>query len=117
MCVVVMQGTIHKGRPQNVRVFGPPPPLVRKFTQPPLWLLGLPPSPLSGHLLYEWSPTEQRHTISLLSTSLEGFKMRLSKTLLILGLLSFSINVSTSLPNIVFILLDDVDVDLTGLKV
>ena len=43
--------------------------------------------------------------------------MRLSKTLLILGFLSFSITVSSSLPNIVFILLDDVDVDLTGLKV
>ena len=43
--------------------------------------------------------------------------MMLSKALLILGFLSFSITASSGLPNIVFILMDDVDVDLTGLKV
>ena len=64
-----------------------------------------------------YHPTEQIHSISVLSTSLEGFKMMLSKALLILGFLSFSITASTGLPNIVFILMDDVDVDLTGLKV
>ena len=33
MCAL---GAIHIWRPQNFRIFGPPPPLVRKFTQPPL---------------------------------------------------------------------------------
>ena len=58
-------GAIHKGRPQNFWNFGPPPPLVRKFIQPPLLTsstmsaFGVPPSPPpSADVLYVW-PLEQ----------------------------------------------------------
>ena len=53
-------GTIHKGRPQNFRVFGPLP-IVRKFTHSlsfsAMSAFGPPPSPLSAGagVLYEWS--------------------------------------------------------------
>ena len=63
-------------------------------------------------------PSTQVHLTSVASpTSRDAFKMMLLKSLLILGFLSFSIPATSGLPNIVFILLDDVDVQLTGLKV
>ena len=43
--------------------------------------------------------------------------MMLLNVFLIIGTLCFSISATSGLPNIVFILMDDVDVDLTGLKV
>ena len=45
------------------------------------------------------------------------FKMLLLKTILILMISDITIPVISGLPNIVFILLDDVDIQLTGLKV
>ena len=43
--------------------------------------------------------------------------MMLIKTCLILAMFGITIPATWGLPNIVFILLDDVDVELTGLKV
>merc|ERR1739836_275581 len=59
-------GTIHKGRPQNFRDFGPPPPPCPHFgyiyksksTQPPLLclLLGYPPPPLPVRTSFMYGP-------------------------------------------------------------
>ena len=65
------KGTIHKGRPQNFRDFGPPPPpcqhsIVLKSRNLPycvrFWVT--PSLPLSADIICEWPPTRRNEAIS-----------------------------------------------------